>query len=861
MTFEKITPEHIFAQAQSLHAKVNEFYDRASDMLQGINRYVPVSLNNAKSVSIPFSMFYLYHQELKGLMGEISEEFKDVVNTIQLTIQNIRKSYDGKLSSEAQDAIEQALTALEALKVLDNYPNPIDSILEDDEQLNLDSLQWQAPPVTDLMTVLEAVLLTAEKSIASAEESISDKKNTKSFLQAWQGALAPMRQAGLMPRNFVSDLASHIRLQVKDTYQIVEQQIKLKGQNTSQYWAEDIMNALTVHIINIRDGRVLDSQAQASFNTLLKVVMTITNLALKPILWRQREWLEELGQLQSDILALEVSEEVKTDLSLALKRIENGACSDKATIQSCIQKLYQKIKDLGWFSPSYAEVWSDARERLLQVQGHLFQAIKRRRDDLENGLNQITKVHENAFNEYLYNDIPDGSVKQWLKTKHNELLAISKNQKPELLSMQSIDTWQYKYRQFWLGFSQALDNQCFNTSWHQRYLFEQARRNAAAARDALSDPKCGEMLFTFGELNKGALLNLLKSLWDKTYDYTVIAKDPAREQVYQKLRGQLIGSRSSFEALHYLNSAMLDMQMSHAKDSLAYHILGRASRGATVIADVISKAQDIAILPKGERLVFSNVINCIQSTLRHYFSQLFFRKVEHQADVTRILNTVIREREKMMMLGDKYSQDKAENVIMKQVKGLCESLEATHANRPIVRLAHFFGANWQDDYLEHWKRVYVTLRDDHQLNAFHIEAGPAILLRLEITIREIKALSGIKTICPGFSDERERVITLLSSLKRVVQEKGYDSISVANEFNRVLIGLTDRNQFYFSDFGEKFKACFDDLRSRELLVYVEPHTLLEEEIGKSMDEIRQEAQRLKRGAASAKAKAHALLKK
>ncbi|MFA6038148.1 MAG: hypothetical protein WC748_08535 [Legionellales bacterium] len=860
MTFKNIAPEQVSVQAQALHAKINEFYDRAADVLQGINRYVPVNQKDANKIPIPFSLFYLYHRELNNLKAELSESFNDIVNTIELAIQNAGQSFGDKLSPEVQVEIEQVLTALEALKALDNYPDPIDSILETDA-LNLKALQWQAPPIVDLMSVLDAILLTAEKSIASAEESLLDKKNLINFVQTCQSVLAPMRQAGLIARDFTLDLAPLIRLQVKSTYQAVEQQIKAKGLNVNQYWAEDMMNALTVHIINIRDGRILNDNAQTSFSALLKVVMSIASLALKPLIWRQHEWLEELGQLQSDILALEVSEEVKKDLSLALKRIENGACSDKATIQAHVQQLYQKIQELGWFSPSFAEIWSDARKRLLQVQGHLFQAIKKRRDDLENALNQTTRIHEDAFNQYLYTDISDGSVKHWLQMKQNELLSIFKNQKPDLLSLQSIEDWEQKYRQFWIGFFQDLDNRCFNSSWQQRYLFEQARRNAATAREMLSDPKCGHMLFTFGEVNKGALLNLLAHEWNKVYGFTLIAKDPAREQVYQTLRGQLIGARSSIEAMHYLNSAMLDMQMSHAKESLAHHICGRSSRGATVLGEVVSKAQNLAILPKNERLVFSNVINCIQSTMRSYFNQLFFRKPEHQADVARILNTAIREREKMMMLGEKYSQDKAENVIMKQVKGLCESLEATHANRPIVRLAHFFGGNWQDDYLEHWKRVYRMLKDDHQLNAFHVEAGPAILLRLEIVIRAIKGLSGIKTICPGFSDERERVIILLKSLKRVIQEKGYDSISVANEFNRVLIGLEDRNQFFFSDFGEKFKACYDDLKSRELLVYVEPHTLLEEEMGKSMDEIRQEAQRLKRGAAIAKTKAQALLKK
>ena len=246
---------------------------------------------------------------------------------------------------------------------------------------------------------------------------------------------------------------------------------------------------------------------------------------------------------------------MKADLSLALKRIEKGACADKAAVQTCIQQLYQKIQDAGWFSPSFSEVWCDARNRLLQVQGHLFQAIKKRRDDLETVLMQVSKAHENAFNQHLYVDIPEGAVKQWLITKQTELEGILKNKKPELLSIQSIEAWEQQYRQFWLGFSQSLDNQCFNTTWHHRQVYEQARRNAAKARNALSDPHCGEMLFTFGEVDKVALLNLLTHMWNKTYHFTLIAQDPAREQVYQTLRGQLAGARSTLEAMHYLNSA------------------------------------------------------------------------------------------------------------------------------------------------------------------------------------------------------------------------------------------------------------------------------------------------------------------
>lgn len=305
---------------------------------------------------------------------------------------------------------------------------------------------------------------------------------------------------------------------------------------------------------------------------------------------------------------------------------------------------------------------------------------------------------------------------------------------------------------------------------------------------------------------------------------------------------------------------MLQMESAHAAESLAYHIFGRQSRGATVLAEVMSKAQSLSILPRNETLIFSNVITCIKSIMRSYFSDLFFRKPQHQADVARVLNVVVSEREKMVLLGDKYKQDQAENTIMKEVKKLCESLETEHARRPIVRLAHFVGGNWRDDYLDHWKRVYARLKDQHQLNVFHVEARPEILLKLELTINKIKKLSGIKSFCPGFSDEKGRVITLLSSLKRVIQDQGYDSISVANEFNRLLIGLEDRDQFFFSDFGDIFKSCYEELKARGLLIYVEPRSLLEEEMGKSMAEIREEAQRYKQGAARLKAKAQFLPK-
>src|SRR5947209_6524393 len=108
--------------------------------------------------------------------------------------------------------------------------------------------------------------------------------------------------------------------------------------------------------------------------------------------------------------------------------------------------------------------------------------------------------HENAFKQNLLVDIPDGAVKQWLITKQEELVSILKGKKPKLLSNQSIEGWEQKYRQFWLRFSHSLDKQCFNTSWDQRQSFEQARRNAAKARDDLSSPECGEMLFSFGEV-------------------------------------------------------------------------------------------------------------------------------------------------------------------------------------------------------------------------------------------------------------------------------------------------------------------------------------------------------------------------
>lgn len=862
MTFKNINPEHIFAQSQELQDKINEFYDRAVDVLQGINRYVAAqSPSSAKKIPIPHLMFYLYSREVNDLLAELASSFEEIIDLTHSAIRQAWENSDSeKFPPEVKNAVARGLADLEELKNLSNESNPIDEIVSSDGQLHVNKMQWHAP-IINLMAHIYEVLTTTEQAITDAENPISNTKSDTGFLQVWRSALAPLRQAGLLKRDFMKDLAPVIRLQVKQTYQSIEKDTKSKGQRESQYWAEDVMNALTVHIINIRDGRVLEVQAQDSFNALIKIILSIASLALKPLIWRQKEWLAHLAQLHTEILALEVSEEVKADLTLALKRIEKGACSDKAAVQSCIAQLYQKIHDAGWFSPSFVDIWSDARKRLLQVQRHLFQAIKKRGDDLENVLIQISKAHENAFNQHLFVGIPDGTVKLWLISKQKELESILKSKKIELLSNQSIENCEQKYRQFWLRFSQSLDKECFNNAWHQRQEFEQARRNAAKARDDLSSPECGEMLFSFGEVDKVALLKLLEYMWNKTYDFTVISQDPERDRVYKVLRGQLAGSRSTLEAVHYLNSAMLSMQMSHAKDSLAHHIWGRSSRGATVLAEVIVKAQDLAILPKNESLVFSNVIFCIMSTMQSYFSWLFFRKPVQQADVARVLNTVMREREKMMLTKNEYSQEQAENTIMKQIKGLYESLEAEYASRPLVRLTRFFGGDCRNDYIDSWKRVYTRLKDEHQLNAFHVEARPEILLRLEIGILKIKKISGIKNFYPGFSDERDRVIQLLNSLKRVIQEQGYDSISVANEFNRVLVGLEDRDQFFYSDFSQIFKDCYDDLKFRGLLVFVEPRTLLEEEMGKSMNDIREEAKRYKHAAAVMTARAEATFKK
>ncbi|MFA6038269.1 MAG: hypothetical protein WC748_09150 [Legionellales bacterium] len=862
MTFKNISPEHIFAKSNELQNKINEYYDRAVDVLQGINRYVAAqSPNNAKKIPIPHLMFHLYSREVNDLLAELAANFDEIIDLTHTAIQEAWESSNPeKFSPEVRDAVVKGLADLEKLKNLNYEPNPIDEILSSDGQLPVSMMQWQSP-IPNLMAHIYEVLSTTEQAIADAENPTSNAKSDTNFLQVLQSALAPLRQAGLLKRNFMTDLAPVIRLQVKQTYQSIEKDTKSKGQRESQYWAEDVMNALTVHIINVRDGRVLETQAQASFNSLIKLVLNIANLALKPLIWRQKEWLEYIAQLQTDILALDVSEEVKADLTLAIKRIEKGACADKAAIQACITQLYQKIHDGGWFSPSFVDIWIDARKRLLQVQRHLFQAIKKRRDDLENVLIQISTAHENAFKQNLFVDIPDGSVKQWLIIKQSELDSILKSKKPKLLSSQSIEDWEQKYRQFWLNFSQSLDKQCFNTAWHQRTAFEQARRNAAKARDDLSSPECGEMLFSFGEVDKVALLNLLEYMWNKTYNFTVIAQDSERDRVYKVLRGQLAGSRSTLEAVHYLNAAMLSMQMSHAKNSLAHHIWGKPSRGTTVLAEVVVKAQELAILPKTESLAFSNVIFCIMSSMQSYFSRLFFRKPEQQADVARILNTVVREREKMMLTKNEYSQEQAENTIMKQIKGLYESLEAEYASRPLVRLTRFFGGDCRSDYIDSWKRVYTRLKDEHQLNAFHVEVRPEILLRLEISILKIKKISGIKNFYPGFSDERDRVTSLLNSLKRVIQEQCYDSISVANEFNRVLVGLEDRDQFFYSDFSQIFKSCYDDLKSRGLLVFIEPRTLLEEEMGKSMNDIREESQRYKRAAAIMTVRAEATFKK
>ena len=45
----------------------------------------------------------------------------------------------------------------------------------------------------------------------------------------------------------------------------------------------------------------------------------------------------------------------------------------------------------------------------------------------------------------------------------------------------------------------------------------------------------------------------------------------------------------------------------------------------------------------------------------------------------------------MVLLGEKYSQDQAENAIMKQIKGLCESLETEYAKSSISTFDSIFG--------------------------------------------------------------------------------------------------------------------------------------------------------------------------
>lgn len=237
MTIKNINPEYIFEKAKALHEKINEFYDRAADVLQGINRHIaPLNLKNAKSIPIPFSMFYLYHKELNNLMKELSLEFDEIVDSVQLTIQNVWQGYNTeKTSPELKEAVSQVLVALENLKTSNDRSNPIDGILATDSQLHVSELQWQAPVITDLMAALDAVLSKAEQDISNAEKSKSGAKNNTSFLHIWQKALAPLRQAGLLERNFSVDLAHIIRQEVKNTYQTVEQQIKKTGQYETQY--------------------------------------------------------------------------------------------------------------------------------------------------------------------------------------------------------------------------------------------------------------------------------------------------------------------------------------------------------------------------------------------------------------------------------------------------------------------------------------------------------------------------------------------------------------------------------------------------------------------------------------------------
>lgn len=757
--------------ALALDARIADFYNDV------VKRSGQITSN--PRFSVPIEEFTSLSLRLNEEHGHITECWvwliQEIFTRLRAAIGDVGSNvYPRSVQPEMAVVLDEHFSALRALFIDDAESDSVGKVMkgraEKQEAFNIPKM---ALP-DSMIEKVDALLIDMLKAMRTIELELTGKDANK-LSGKIEEAIANMRVNGLLPRSFSWDLSGHVRMQVKQTYADLDALLEIPASFRIERadWAGDIMNALTVAIIEIRDSDTHNDHSQMYFEELLCFAQQMGRAAVNYASMNKVDWEDYLKICERTIAGLPLSDEVKGDLLKALKRLHLGNQRDKAQVSAQLDALSDNIKQSGWFNLPYCDTLMMARNRLIHVQNLIGRSLEKKYMHAKAAQASIASAHEAVFSEHLLQGTANTAVNRWCQKKLGEMQALRENSDSQGISSLDVLLFEGKYRSFWGTFINELDERYFEASaiLGRRNDYRDARKRTSDALESLANQ--GEMLFQFKDCKLPALLELLQKNWGNAYRLSPTKQDGQRKTAYETLNSRLQMAQSEAQALHYLTTAAQSMLGAHAQTSVAHNITlwRKPSRGAEAIRQTLCEATRLGLLPGKVTLPFTQTISHLQTTMSRFFSTLWFVDRIKQKHIDEVMTVIAGEREKLLV-SSSYKRESAETAVLGAIRRRYEQLKTTHDNRSTTRVLRYMGHACKDNYVETWRAVYTEIARERQLS---LVAKPMVLENLKTLVAQYQ---GLPVATSDDGPKKKQAIDSINKLIESVDKRSFHPKSI-----------------------------------------------------------------------------------
>ncbi len=742
------------------------FYEQAIQTTRSLDaQYLSMTPVDVQKFEVQPVLFYRVNGDLNEQYDILASDFNRIKNELLSQIQLVFDEHE-----IAPDDVEYLLDITDAFNT---HKTDIEDVCINDRQDNVnragvnDGAILRSPGsrnkrksfAGDPFYALDQRLVAMIGAIRAIE--ISGRIKSPSLAKKLEQALTLKRRQGLLPRDYLRDVAPVLSGYIEQSLQHADVTVT---QMQAAPWLSDLINALIEQTKAPNHNLQYDSKEQLEIfldfiRSLLQEAQKTQGSTWLPI----SSWMgitKQAQDLLKDKLAgLPVGEKVRADLEKAIDKLAFGRSRlVEDMIKQALDDFIARAKLEGWFVMPYCAAWSAARKQYREIEGFIENSIAKRYNLSEALLISISTAHESVFAKHILSLKTSGKPGVWIGEQRQKLKSIlSQAQTNNTLSEDTVTHWESQYRCFWQEYTTQAEQHYVSAAssvMGKPHTWQKIRAGGAMAREDLT--QSGNMLFSFEVTAKQSILAIFDRLTGKAYDYTIGSKGADRKGQLQTIRANIEQSQSGAEVSYHLNEAIVSIEADHASTSLAYNInpLRKNSRAVTALKLIKLECEDASLMPRGHHGELAPVLNRAQLLFQGYFGQFIVASLFERHCAKRLLDIILQQQDRVRRSSKQtpYTLADACYAISEGVDSIYEQASAQNSNSIWARLLRALGCKNDSGFQKFLSSFCNSLncvqrqngqRSDngyYKFDFFAVKSRPVILEQLRKCARRIEQI-------------------------------------------------------------------------------------------------------------------------